>query len=206
MRRRLLPVAIVAVIVIIGIFIYKSCVQNKEQQVLISHNMLVKQIEELGRLEVVRYNIQDLMDYEKKRKWLPNSKTSLKIVGEVIGCVDLTKIKAEDIRVDKDSVSIILPDPEICNWKIDHSKSKVYNVEYGLWETQELVDEAYKEAEKKLYKEAQNMGIAKESRENTKKVLVPLLKGLGFKKVHIGFKSTEKEQPVPQTIGLEKEY
>lgn len=201
MRRRLLPVALVAIVFIIGIFIYKSCLQNKGDELLVSHNMLVQQIEELGRLEVVRYNIQDLMDYEKKRKWLPNSKTSLKIVGEVTGCVDLTKIQSEDIRVDKDSVSIILPDPEVCNWKIDHAKSRVYNVEYGLWETEELVDEAYKEAEKKLYKEAQNMGIAKESRENTRKILVPLLKGLGFKKVHIGFKSTEQLT----TIDLKKE-
>lgn len=205
MRRRLLPVIAVALIFIMGIFTYKSCLQGKKEEVLISHNMLVQQIEELGRLEVVRYNIQDLMDYEKKRKWLPNSKTSLKIVGEVTGCVDLTKIQAEEIRVDKDSVSIILPDPEICNWKIDHSKSKVYNVEYGLWETEELVDEAYKEAEKKLYKEAQNMGIAKESRENTKKVLTPLLKGLGFRKVHIAFRSDAKDELPLQTIRVKRE-
>jgi hypothetical protein len=168
--------------------------------------MLLQQIEELGRLEVVRYNIQDLMDYEKKRKWLPNSKTSLKIVGEVTGCVDLTKIKAEDIRVDKDSVHIVLPDPEICNWKIDHSKSRVYNVQYGLWETEELVDEAYKEAEKKLYNEALNMGIAKESRESARKVLGPLLKGLGFTKISIDFKSTEKDNAsILKTVDIKRE-
>ena len=172
---------------------------------MVTHNMLVQQIEDLGRLEVVRYNIQDLMEFEKKRNWLPNSVTSVKIVGEVTGCIDLAKIKPEDIRVEKDSASILLPDPEICNWKIDHSKSKVYNVKYGLWETEELVDQAYKEAESKLYKEAQNMGIEKESRENSKKVLTPILRGLGFKRIHISFKSDEGKDADKQTISVKKE-
>ncbi len=193
MRKRLNQLVGILVILAIGFFAYKSCRQSHEGEVVVSHNMLVKQIEQLGKLEVTKYSIQDLMDFEKKRDWLPDSKTSVKVVGEVTGCIDLTQIKPEDIRTDKDSVSIILPDPEICNWKIDHSKSKIYNVKYGLWETEELVDEAYKEAEEKLYKEAQNMGINKESRANAEKVLVPILKGLGFKKIHIGFKSTEQK-------------
>jgi hypothetical protein len=205
MKKTLFSLLLLVAIGIILYFLYKSYKDDKAAQISVTHDMLVQQIEELGRLEVVRYNIQDLMEYEKKRKWFPNSKTSIKIVGEVTGCVDLRMIRAEDIFTKQDSVSIILPDPEICNCKIDHSKSKVYNVEYGLWETEEIVDEAYREAEKKLYKEAQNMGIAKESRANAIKVLTPLLRGLGFKKIHIGFKSTENEHSALKSIEIKRE-
>lgn len=172
--------------------VFRSCSKPAAEEFTVTHDMVVNQIEKLGRLEVVKYNIQDLMEYKKKRKWLPDSKTSLKIVGEVTGCVDLAKLRPADIRVIKDSVAVLLPEPEICNYKIDHSKSGVYNMEYGLWETTEIVDEAYKAAEKKLFAEARNMGIAKESRQNAVKVLTPILSALGFKKVYVGFKAAEK--------------
>lgn len=180
--------AIVALIALI-VFLLKD---KKNEQVYVSHQVLVQQIEDLGNLEVVKYNIQDMMEYQKVRRWLPNSRASLKIAGEVIACVNLTKIQKEDIFTDKDSVSLILPIPEICHYRIDHSRSRVYNIEFGFWETAELVDDAYKVAEQQIYQEAINMGIAKESRENAIKVLTPILRGLGFTKIHIGFKSVEQ--------------
>jgi len=180
-----LILAIVALIALI-IFLLKGSPKN---EVHMTHDVIIHQIEELGNLEVVKYNIQDIMEYTKMRRWLPNSKTSLQISAEVIACVDLTQIEKDDIYTNKDSVSLILPIPEICHHKIDHSRSRVYNVEYGFWETANLVDEAYKEAERHIYQEAINMGIAKESRQNAVKVLTPILRGLGFTKIHIGFRN-----------------
>ena len=47
------------------------------------------------------------------------------VSGEATGCLDLTKIRLGDIT-EKDSVLVVhLPEPEICSYKIDHSKSKV---------------------------------------------------------------------------------
>jgi len=180
--------AIIALIALI-IFLLKG---GKKNEVYVTHDVIVQQIEELGNLEVVKYNIQDMMEYQKVRRWLPNSTASLKIAGEVIACVDLTKIGKDDIFTQKDSVSIILPIPEICHHRVDHSRSKIYNVQYGLWETAELVDEAYKAAEQQIYQEALNMGIANQSRENAIKVLTPILRGLGFTKIFIGFKTAEE--------------
>lgn len=178
---------LLALILIVVLVLWKS--SKDEERVYISHDMLTQQIEQLGNLEVVKYTIQDMMEYEKTRKWFPNSKAQVKVVGEVIACVDLTKIVSDDIYTEGDSVSLILPIPEICHYKLDHSRSKVYNVEYGLWETAELVDEAYKQAEQHLYTESLKMGIAEQSRTNTIMVLTPLLKGLGFKRISIGFRS-----------------
>lgn len=185
----LLLIVLLAAIALI-VFLVKST--GHEDKVYVTHDVVVQQIEELGNLEVVKYNIQDVVQYEKKRTWLPNSKASLMVAGEVIACVDLTKIGKDDIFTDKDSVSLVLPIPEICHYKVDHSRSKVYNVEYGLWETAQLVDDAYAHAEQHLYEAALNMGIAHESRENAIKVLTPILRGLGFTRIYIGFKSPEQ--------------
>lgn len=187
---------LLAIIAIIALIVFLLKGPNKNE-VHISHDLVVHQIEELGNLEVVRYNIQDMMEYTKMRRWLPNSRTSLKVVGEVIACVDLTRIEKDDIYTKGDSVSIILPVPEICHHRIDHSRSRVYDIEFGLWESANLVDEAYKEAEKHIYQEAISMGIAEESRENAVKALTPILRGLGFNKIYIGFKPTSQGSDQP---------
>lgn len=186
----MLPVILLIILLgLIALILYLVKSSGKEERIYVSHDIVVQQIEELGNLEVVKYNIQDVVQYEKVRTWLPNSKASLMVGGEVIACVDLTKIRQEDIVTDKDSVSLILPIPEICHYKVDHSRSRVYNVEYGLWETAKLVDAAYAQAEEQLYQSALKMGIAEESRGNAIKVLTPILRGLGFTKIHIGFKT-----------------
>jgi len=189
-----ITLAIVSLIALI-IFMVKG---KKESEVHITHDVIIHQIEELGKLEVVKYNIQDIIEYKKMRKWLPNSRTSLKVAGEVIACVDLTRIEAGDIYTKGDSVSLTLPIPEVCHHKIDHSRSQVYYVEYGLWETADLVDEAYREAEHHIYQEALKMGIASESRENTIKVLTPILRGLGFTKIFIGFRDPQQNIILPE--------
>lgn len=175
------------VIVAVATYLYFAN-KDKEPDVYISHEMVVHEIVQLGRLEVVKYNTRDIIEYKKVRQWLPNSKAALIVVGEVIGCIDLTKLDEKDIVVTGDSVSILLPDPEICSFKVDHEKSKVHNVENGWWETTEIIDEAYRHAEKQLRNQAQQMGLKKDSRANAEKLLRPLLGALGFKAINIDFK------------------
>ena len=190
MYKKLIPLSILIILLgLVALIIYLLKSGSKDEPTIVSHTMVVQQIEEMGKLEVVKYNIQDMMEYEKVRQWLPNSKATLKIVGEVIACVDLTIVNENDIVTQGDSISLMLPFPEICHYKIDHSRSRVYNMEYGLWESAEIVEDAYKNAEQQIYQQAQNMGIEKESRENTIKVLTPILRAMGFTKIYIGFKS-----------------
>lgn len=193
----------VGILVIACLFFYWLTSRGKAEEVYVNHSMVVQQIEGLGKLEVVKYTIQDIMDLEKSRRWLPNSKTSLKVVGEVIACIDLTKVTKDDIYSSKDSVSLLLPLPEICHYKVDHSKSSVYNIDFGLWETTQLVDEAYRRVEVHLYNEALKMGIADESRANTIKVLTPILQALGFKRIYIGFKTPQQSE---QNMKLQPAY
>lgn len=156
-------------------------------KVEVSHNMIVEKIENLGNLEVLQYNIQDLIEYKKERQWLPNAKTALIVAGEVICCVDLTKVKPDDIYTSGDSIRIKLPEPEICHVKIDHSASRIYDMQFGLWETTEIADEAYRHAETQLKAQAMKLDMKSKSRDNTVNLLRPMLEAMGFKHVLITF-------------------
>ena len=182
--------------IIIGVMmLMRNCEDSK--QVEINHSMVVQSIEEMGRLEVVKYNVQNMVEYKKMRKWLPNAKTMLMTVGEIVGCIDLAKITANDIIIIGDSVHLMLPAPEICYCKIDHSRSKVFNTDYGWWDSADLVDEAYRYAEGQLYAEAMRMGIEEDSKKSAVKMLSPLLSMLGYTKVGISFKEPEEGENSP---------
>jgi len=180
---------ILVVGVILGVMTMYLISQRKSNKVQISHDMILQKIESLGNLEVTKYNFQDMMEYKKVRRWLPNAKTALVISGEVICCVDLTKITPEDINVSEKTIRLELPAPEICHVKIDHSKSHIYNMEFGLWQSTKIVDEAYTFAEQHLNEKAKQLDMVGQSRDNAVNLLKPLLEAMGFEEVVITFKS-----------------
>ena len=162
-----------------------------DRDVEITHDMVVEKVEALGNLEVVKYNIRDVMEYRKTRQWLPNAKTALIVVGEVIVCIDLTKILEGDVYTEGDSIRLTLPRPEICHTKVDHSRSRVYNIEYGFFETEKIVDEAYRAAEKELQQRAHNMNFETEARNNADLLLRPLLASMGFGRIVITYRHVD---------------
>ena len=161
--------------------------QNKDAQTIISHQSTMEKVEAMGKLELVRMNIRDVMEHKLIRQWLPNASAVLIISGEAVGCIDLQKIRPENIVIKKDTLKITLPAPELCYCKIDHKKSKVYETKYDYFTGINLVDEAYKEAEHQLWKAALESRILDRTKENAIIILQPFFEGLGFKQVEIYF-------------------
>lgn len=184
-----IQIFILAIGIILGVMIMYVINERNKNTVQISHNMILQKIESLGNLEVTKYSIQDMMEYKKVRRWLPNARTALIVSGEIICCVDLTKLKPEDIVVTEKKIELQLPSPEICHVRIDHSKSRVYNMEFGLWESTEIVDEAYNFAEQQLNEKAKQLDMLSQSRDNAVNLLRPILQAMGFEEVVITFKS-----------------
>lgn len=151
------------------------------------HTVVLQEISSMGKLEVVKYNFKDVVEQEIVKMWLPNAKAILIVQGEAIGCVDLSKISMEDITSDDENLVINMPEPELCVFKIDHSKSKVYNTEYAFTDEAKLVQEAYKQAEKQIQKSALDMGILEQTEVNARKILTPMLEKASGKKVVIKF-------------------
>ncbi|TDE16790.1 DUF4230 domain-containing protein [Dyadobacter psychrotolerans] len=156
------------------------------------HTVVLQEITAMGKLELVKYNFKDVVEQEIVKMWLPNAKAILIVQGEAIGCVDLTKIRIADITSEQETLVVHMPEPELCVFKIDHEKSRVYNTEYAFTEEAKLVQDAYKQAEKQIQKSALDMGILKQTEENATKILTPMLEKASGKKVLLKFPMNAK--------------
>lgn len=163
---------------------------------VISHSIVLEEITSIGKLELVKYNFKDVIEYEKgltKYNKLNNflskyggnkAKAVLIVSGEAVGCIDLTKISQNDIVEDGDTVIVYLPKPELCVYKINHGQSKVYDTENTyMIEEGAMINEAFVAAEKQISKSALKMGILKQTEENAEKILIPILEKISGKTV-----------------------
>ena len=156
------------------------------------HTVVLQEISAMGKLELVKYNFKDVVEQEIVKTFLPNAKAVLIVQGEAIGCVDLTQLQIADITSNDSVLVVNMPEPELCVFKIDHSKSKVYNIEYAFTEEAKLVQDAYKQAEKQIQRSALDMGILDQTRVNARKILTPVLEKASGKKVLLKFPMNAK--------------
>ena len=180
---RLLPWLLVLVL---GWWLIKrlGLLQPEAPEVQVTHNTLITEIVELGRLELVRYTFKDVVEYRKEySRFLPDSKAVLIVEGEAVGCLDLTKVKPEPIVHTGDTITLLLPAPELCTYKIDHSKSRVFHREYTYFNDVELAEEAYRHAEANIKKTALDSGILRQTQANAAKILKPMLEKISGKTV-----------------------
>ncbi|MDB5128579.1 DUF4230 domain-containing protein [Mucilaginibacter sp.] len=156
----------------------------------VTEDAMVTRVVAMGKLELVKYAMKDVVEKKELHMILPDSKVLFVAVGEVTACIDLTKVKKDDISQSKDTVEITLPQPEICYVKLDHQKSRVYDVS-GVWfpdKTRTMVEDVYKLAEKKMLTTATEMNLIGKARENAGLIFKPFLENISGKKVVIRFK------------------
>ena len=186
---KLLPLVI---LVWLGIFLWRTVGDyfskpdvKEEPKVVVNFSTVLTSVEDLGRMELVRYNFKDVVEYEKEvSRWIPNSKVALIVSGEAVGCLDFTKITQADIEFLGDSVvQVAMPEPEICYYKIDHSKSKVFSKENTYFQDADLVQESYRYAEANVKEAALNSGILNQTKVNAEKVLKPMLEEITGRRV-----------------------
>lgn len=206
-----------------GVVLYQQCSSSsmlslkKEESVsVINHQMVVDRIESMGKLELVKFYIKDIVEHNEIIDWWPDSKAVLLVSGEVVGCIDLTKVDSSDIYFSGNNLHIVLPEPEICYNKVNHKDSKVYDVKsisienFFPLNSQKnnamLIDKAYTHAEQQIQVAAKEMNILGQTKDNARLVLMPLLQSLSEKKVTISFKDegyiapSEPAEVLPDSI------
>ncbi len=192
--RFLVKLILIAVFIAGAVTLYNRFFNEPEktvQEPVITHNTVLTQITRMGKLELVKYNFRDIVEYEKGmtdyqtlNQYLDKARTVLIVNGEAVGCIDLTKVKAGDIIEGDSSVIVYLPEPELCVYKINHDKSKVYDTRNTYFQEEgQLVNEAYVAAEKKVRQSALDMGILQQTQENAQQILRPFLEQVAGKKV-----------------------
>ncbi len=183
--KKLIQIALPWLLVAISaVFIWNQCsVPKNKEEIVINHNMIVEKMEAVGKIELVKYYIKDIVEHEVIKNWWPDPKVVLMISGEVVGCIDLTKIDSADIQIENERIFIKLPPPEICYFRINHQESRVYSIEKEYFSESALIDKAYKLAETQLEKAAVKMKIIEQTKINAEIILKPLLEEISGKKV-----------------------
>ena len=162
---------------------------NPAPRVVVSHQTVLTQIEALGRLELVRYHFRDVVEYRRSSRFplLPDAKVALIVGGEAVGCLDLRKIRPQDITLEGDSVlRLTLPPAELCSFQIRHDQSRVFSTENGFFQDASLVDDGYRFAEAQVRRAALQSGILAQTERNAQLILVPLLQKLTGRQVVLG--------------------
>lgn len=152
-----------------------------------TQSIVLKEITSLGKLELVKYAFKDIVEHEQVNTFLPNANAILIVEGEATGCIDLTQITSANILTDGDSVTVQLPKPELCVWKINHDRSRVYDTRFSFLNESQLVSDAYRQAERQVRQSALNGGILEQTRKNASQMLRPLLERISGKKVRLMF-------------------
>ena len=153
-----------------------------------AQRIVLKEVTALGKLELVRYTFKDIVEHEQLNTFLPNANAVLIVEGEATGCIDLTTISLADITTDGDSVTVRLPNPELCGWKINHDRSRVYDTRFSFLDDSQLVSDAYRQAERQIRQSALNGGILRQTRQNADRMLRPLLARLSGRRVGLVFR------------------
>jgi len=160
-------------------------------KVELKEDLMIERITDIGKLELVKYSMKDVIERKELRYFFPDQRVLFIAVGEVTGCIDLRRVSEGDIvKQGVDSITIYLPEPEICYVRLDHKKSKVYDIS-GAWlpgDTQNLVEGIYKFAEQRLLKSAQEMDILGKTKENASIIFKPMLENITGVKVNIAFR------------------
>ncbi len=187
----MLPVTGLLVLIAIGIGFWFGTRSWFNTEVKSEHRVVINEIQKLGRLELVKYQMKDV--YTKEIKYaIPGFGTKLLMIiaGEAVGCIDLMKLDSTAFLVQGKKVILKLPAPEICNFKIDHQKSKVYNADFSIMEYSstgrvELIQAAFREAEVQIQQSAKQEGILLQTQRNAETFFQQFFKGLGFTEIVI---------------------
>jgi hypothetical protein len=152
---------------------------------------VVRQIQQLQRLETVDYTMDKIISGEHENpyfpKFLAGDRLLLVVHGEVIGGIDLGKLQPSDVSVHGRAISLRIPAAEIFSTRIDNAKTRVYSRDTGIFSSPDanLESEVREEAERQLQQAALQDGVLKTAEQNAHSTLLGLLKGLGFEQVEI---------------------
>lgn len=152
---------------------------------------VVEKIQRLNRLETVSYSMDNVVEGARDNRVLPSFLTGDKLLlvvhGEAIAGVDLSQLRAGDVRMKGRSIQVHLPAAQIFSTRLDNANTRVFSRTTGLLVAadQNLESEVREKAEKQLQQSALAAGILQKASVNAGNTVSTLLHGLGFEDVTV---------------------
>ena len=156
-----------------------------------SRPTIVRQIQQLQRLETVVFGLDKIVAGEKESRYLPSflagDRLLLIVFGEVIAGVDLGRIQSSDVTAAGGTIQMTIPAPEIFTTRVDNDRTRVYSRVTGLFSRVDpnLESEVRREAERQVRQTALDNGIMKVATENARATMTSFLRGLGFEQIDL---------------------
>jgi hypothetical protein len=165
-------------------------------KMVLNEMTLASQIEKIGELHATKIRFQKVLNPSVRHSFfglfdipLVDSKALIAIQAEADGCIDLTQVKQGDIKVSAQTVNITLPQPTVCQTKIDYQNMIVYDESLtAKIFNPELKDDAIKLAEQNIAKEAVDMGILDNTRDQATALISNLLMAATGKEIKISYR------------------
>jgi Protein of unknown function (DUF4230) len=160
-------------------------------QINVDQPTVVRQIQQLRRLETVSYTMDKIISGERANAYLPKfiagDRLLLVVHGEVVAGIDLAGLQPGDVSIRGRKASIHLPAAEVFSTRIDNARTKVYSRDTGLFSSPDpnLESEVREVAERQLQQAALQDGILKSAADNARSTISSMLQGLGFHEVDI---------------------
>ncbi|SMO65791.1 DUF4230 domain-containing protein [Solitalea koreensis] len=169
----------------LGLVFIRNCTSH--DSLLNNHPFVVEKVQSIGKLELVKYDYNTILQHKEIGDWLPDPLALFLINGQVVSSVDFSKVTNEDVIIADSVITIRIPQPELLV-KVDHGKSKIYETEYRFWDDQKWIDVVLLKAEEQLKTAALKSEIIGYTKKNIEKLLIPTFTVMGFKKVNLEFK------------------
>jgi hypothetical protein len=175
----------------LGLLHLMGLFRGERTQINVDQPTVVRQIQQLQRLETVSYTMDKIISGEHANAYLPKflagDRLLLVVHGEVVGGIDLAVLQPSDVLIQGQKVSIHLPAAEVFSTRIDNARTKVYSRDTGLFTSPDpnLESEVREVAERQLQQAALQDGILKTAGDNARNTISSILQGFGFHEVDI---------------------
>jgi len=174
-----------------GLLRLLSIFRSGRTEMNVDQPTVVRQIQQLQRLETVSYTMDKIIGGGSDNPFLPKflvgDRLLLMVHGEVIGGVDMAKVRPGDIEMHERNITIHLPHAEVFSTRIDNAQTRVYSRDTGLFSSADpnLETQVRQEGERQLLQAAMQDGILKSADQNARSTIASMLRGLGFAEVNV---------------------
>jgi hypothetical protein len=149
---------------------------------------IIYEVRSLARLETIQYSVEKVITAEANQGIfgpLVGDKLLFVAHGYVIAGIDLSRLSADDMKLENGTLTVHLPEAEIFVSTLDNQKSYVYDRETGIFSKgmTELETKARQAAEEEIHKTAVEDGILDQATTNAKVFLERIFNQLGYERV-----------------------